>query len=119
MTFLTKPATFSLWTRLVFEGVVEQTIPLIHELSDIKTDRGLEFQHVLLGKDVRDDLALPSMVGAIPSIEQTTVNEDKRTIKVRLEAAIAVCVYNLECIGVCDRKIQSRGLALPSAVTIM
>ena len=81
---------------MVFEGVFKQTIPLIHELSDIKTDRGLEFQHVLLGEDVRDDLALVSMVGEIPSFEQTTVNGDKSIIKFGLEAAIAICVYNLE-----------------------
>jgi hypothetical protein len=67
--FFTKPATFTLGARLVLESFVEQTVPLTHELADIESDGRLKLQDVLLGKDVRDYLALARMVSAVPRIE--------------------------------------------------
>jgi hypothetical protein len=54
---------------LVLESFVEQTVPLTHELADIEPDGRLKLQDVLLGKDVRDYLALARMVSAVPRIE--------------------------------------------------
>ena len=74
----------------------------------MQPDVGLKLEDAFLGEDVRDDLALASMFRPGARVEESAVNGDEGVVEVRLERAVAVCVDDLQGVGVCYRNVVRR-----------
>jgi hypothetical protein len=63
--------TFPFVARHPFHSSIAQTVPLPNECSNIGSNVRLEFDDALLGKDVRNDLALAGVFVTITSVENS------------------------------------------------
>ena len=64
-----------------------------------------ELEDALKREDVRDNLALPCVIGPITGVEEASVYGHERVIKVALQASISMGVDDLEGVRVCDRHV--------------
>jgi hypothetical protein len=64
-----------------------------------------KFGNILLGKDVRDNLAFPGMFITVSGAEYSAANGHESIVKCGFEGTISVTIYNGKGIGVGDRKI--------------
>jgi len=71
----------------------------------MQTNVRFELKDALEGEDVRDDLALPCVIGPITGVEEASVYGHERVIKVALQASVSVGVDDLEGVWVCDRHV--------------
>ena len=62
-----------------------------------------KLEDALEGEDVRDDLALPCVIGPITGVEEASVDGHERVVKVALQGSVSVGVDNLEGVWVGDR----------------
>ena len=59
---------------------------------------------------MRDDLALTGMLGAGARVEETALDGDERIVEIGLERAVAVCVDDLQRIGIAHGNVVGRYL---------
>ena len=74
----------------------------------MQPDVGLKLKDALLGEDMRDDLALASMLRPGARVEEPAVDGDEGVVEIGLERAVAVCVDDLQGVGVCHRNVVWR-----------
>ena len=67
-------------------------------LADVR----FELEHVLEGKDVRDDLALSCMIVPITGIEESPVDGYECVVEIALQASVPVGVDDLKGVWVGD-----------------
>lgn len=75
------------------------------QVSDMQTNVRFELEHVLEGEDVRDDLALPCVIGPNTGIEESSVDGHERVVEIALQASVPVGVDDLEGVWVGDRHV--------------
>lgn len=74
----------------------------------MRTNVGLELEHVLLREYVRHNLALARMLKTRARVEEAALDRDEGIVEVGLERARPVAVDDLKRIGVRDREVVGR-----------
>ena len=69
----------------------------------MQTNVRFELEDALEREDVRDDLALPGVIGPIAGIEETSVDGHERVVKIALQGSVSVSVDDLEGVWIGDR----------------
>ena len=65
----------------------------------------LKLEYTLEGEGIRNDLALPGVVGSIACIEEISVDGEERVVVVALQSPACVRVNDLESVWVGDRHV--------------
>lgn len=84
--------SFTIRTRLTFQCSRVEIVPTIQKLFHVTKKLGLKFYNAALRENVGYYLALASVIRAVASIEQSTLDRDEGVVELRLESAIAVGV---------------------------
>ena len=71
----------------------------------MQTNVRFEFDDAFGRKDMRDDLALPSVLCSVASVENTATDGHEGIVKVGLESAVAVSVDDLDSVWVRNREV--------------
>ncbi len=78
----TLPSAFSIVSRHSFESEVVKLVPSLNELKNMALEVGFKLENILLGENVRNNLAFTRVLGAITRVEHTASYRDEGIIKV-------------------------------------
>ena len=65
----------------------------------------LQLEYTLEGEDMRNDLALPGMLGSIAGIEDISVDGEERVVVIALQTSTPVSVNDVKSVWVGDRHV--------------
>jgi len=81
-TVSTLPSAFSIVSGHAFESEIVKLIPSFNELKNMSLEVGLKLENILLGENVRNNLAFTRVLEAITRVEHTASYRDEGIIKV-------------------------------------
>lgn len=88
----TVPAALSLAAGKALGAALAERVPLPEELGEVLADVGLELEHALLRKYVRDDLALARVLRARAGAEEAALDGHECVVEVGFERSGTVSV---------------------------
>ena len=90
------PSAFSIVSGHALESEVVKLIPSLNQLKNMTLEVGLKLEDILLGENVRNNLAFTRMLGAITRIEHAASYRDEGIIKVGFQGTVSVTVDGVQ-----------------------